>query len=253
MYPIDGIVWLLILSVALAVLQKRLHSETQSIFYLLTGRKDIALVLFSLLFFPGVLLHEVSHFVVARLLGIRTGRLSLLPQPLPDGRLRLGYVETASADIFRDSLIGGAPLLLGGLFVAYAGMVHLGIPALWDRFIERGFSILWQMLSGLSGQPDFWLWFYLIFAVSSTMLPSASDRRAWAPVVVGILVAGIVLFLVSGSWLDGLWASIIPKANQTFRTISLVFGISSTVHAILLPPLWLMRKSLSRIRKFALL
>ncbi len=48
---------------------------------------------------------------MAKLLGVRTGKFSLIPQPLPDGHLQLGYVEAAHSDILRDSLVGAAPLI----------------------------------------------------------------------------------------------------------------------------------------------
>ena len=51
--------------------------------------------IFSILFLPGVFLHEFSHFVMAKILRVRTGKFSIFPQSLPDGRLQLGYVETA--------------------------------------------------------------------------------------------------------------------------------------------------------------
>src|SRR5512145_1583640 len=93
--------------------QRWLHRETQLVFLLLTRSARLALGLFSLLFFPGVLLHELSHYLMARLLGVRTGRFSLLPELMPDGKLRLGFVETAETDIVRDALIGAAPLISG--------------------------------------------------------------------------------------------------------------------------------------------
>src|SRR3990170_5216778 len=111
------------------------------------GRSEIARAFFSLLFFPGVLLHETSHYLAARLLGVKTGRFSLLPQPLPDGRLRLGFVETTGTDLLRDALIGVAPLVAGGAFVIYAGLLRLGLPALWDGFVAGEARALSEALS----------------------------------------------------------------------------------------------------------
>src|SRR3972149_1644635 len=125
MTHVDGLMWLLLVLGPLIFVQRKLHRESQAVFLLLTRHKEISLALFSLLFFPGVLLHEMSHYITARLLGVKTGRFSLLPTPLPDGRLRLGFVEAESVDFVRDALIGAAPLLTGGLFVAYAGIQRL--------------------------------------------------------------------------------------------------------------------------------
>jgi hypothetical protein len=204
--------------------------------------------LFSILFFPGVLLHEISHYLVARLLGVRTGRFSLLPEPLPNGRLRLGYVETASTDFIRDGLIGIAPLLAGGGFVSYAGHFQLGLLELWNDFIYGEAAGFFRGLSSLQEQPDFWLWFYLIFAVSSTMLPSASDRRAWLPIsLFGGLVLLFALLVGAGPWLLGTWQRLAELVMQGLQGLTMIFGISSAVHLVLLPPLWAVRTSLARL------
>jgi len=244
MLTIDGIWWLLLLLVPLLVLQRRLHLETQAVFLLLTQRGDLALVLFSILFFPGVLLHESSHFLVARLLGVRTGRFSVIPRPLPGGRLRLGFVETGSADIFRDALIGLAPLLTGGLFVAYAGLTRLGLPAAWASLAE-GSSGLSSIINDLQQKPDFWLWFYLTFAVSSTMMPSPSDRHAWLPLII------IAVFLLGISWLTGagpwLLENFAGPLDQALRSVAMVFGIAVGIHSVLLPPVWALKQLLMKL------
>jgi len=239
---------LLSLLAALHILQRRLHFETQAIFLLLTRRPEISVALFSILFFPGVLLHEVSHYLVARLLGVRTGRFSLLPQPLPNGRLRLGYVETASTDFIRDALIGIAPLLAGGGFVVYAGQFQLGLLELWNAFIGGEATGFIQGVFKLQNRPDFWLWFYLIFAVSSTMLPSASDRRAWLPIsLFGGLVLLVALLVGAGPWLLGAWEGLAALVAQGLQGLTMIFGISSAIHLVLLPPLWAVRASLARL------
>ncbi|RPI23828.1 MAG: hypothetical protein EHM70_22025 [Chloroflexota bacterium] len=244
MILLDGLWWLLLLVGPLLFLQRRLHRETQAIFLLVTRRSEIALVLFSLLFFPGVLLHELSHYVMARLLGGRTGRLSLIPSPQKDGRLQLGYVETSATDFLRDALIGTAPLLTGGLFVAYAGLHRMDLTGLWTSLNIQGATLL-DTLDRLHQIPDFWLWFYLTFTVSSTMMPSASDRRAWLPVtmVVGVLIAA-VLVAGAGPWL---LENVASPLNQALRAVAVVFGIGVGTHMVLLLPLWVLRQALTRL------
>jgi hypothetical protein len=247
MPPLEGLFWLLVMLTPLLFLQRRLHFEIQAVFLLLVRRADLAMVLFSLLFFPGVLLHEASHYLVARLLGVRTGRFSLLPTPLPGGRLRLGYVETARTDPLRDSLVGAAPLLAGGLFVAYAGLYRLDLGPLWEAFLGFDLSAAWAVLGRLFDRPDFWLWFYLTFAVSSTMTPSPSDRRAWLPLVVIIVLLALFSLLVgAGPWLAERLAE---PLNQAFLSLAAVFGIALLVHLILLPPVWLLRRMISGITR----
>ena len=236
--------WLLLALGPLLFLQRRFHREIQAVFLLITRHKEISLALFSMLFFPGVVLHELSHYLTARLLGVRTGRFSLLPTPMPDGRLRLGFVETASVDFFRDALIGAAPLITGGLFVAYAGIQRLRLTLLWES-LAYGKLSFWETLATIPTQVDFWLWFYLAFTISSMMLPSSSDRRAWLPLIL-VISALLVMALIGGA---GPWmmSHLAPTMNQVLQALAIALGISSFLHFLLLVPVWSLRKLLSRL------
>lgn len=237
--------WLLTLGLLIPLVwfQRRLHGEVQAVFLVLTRSREVAIFLFALLFFPGVLLHELSHFLMAQLLGVRTGRLSFVPRLLNDGTLRMGYVETQPADWFSEALIGAAPLLSGGLFVAYAGLYRLGLLEVWSAWRSApSWAILGQVVL-LTRQADFWLWLYLTVVVSSTMLPSASDRRAWLPLaLVGALLLGVVFLAGAGPWLT---AHLAPLVGRGLQALSVVFAISLLVHAVLLVPLTLMRRLLA--------
>jgi len=242
---LDGFLWLLLALVILLYLQRSMHREVQAVLLLLTRNPGVTIAVFSLLFFPGVLLHEGSHFVIARLLGVRTGRFSVIPQAQADGRLRLGYVETARTGLLRDALIGAAPLILGMLFIAFASINRLHLVFLWDTLRTAQWDLFWLGLSTVPTLSDFWLWFYLTFAVSSTMLPSASDRRAWLPLA---LVAGVLLALMllagAGPWM---LAHLAPPVNDFLRASALLLAVSVIIHALLIPPFWALHRLLARV------
>ena len=71
------------------------------------------------------------------------------------------------------------------------------------------------------------------------MLPSASDRRAWLPL---ILVAGALLGLSvlagAGPWL---LENLAPILNRFLLAVAGVFGISIFVHFVLLLPTFVLR------------
>ncbi len=242
---VDGLLQIALFLVSLLFAQRLLHREIQAILLLLTKRSDIAITIFAILLFPGVMLHESSHWIMARLLGVKTGRFSIIPKPLDKGRVRLGYVETSKADIVRDALIGLAPLLAGGAFIVYAGITHLDLVSFWEDWKSHGFSI--HMISNFFNQPDFWIWFYLLLTVSSTMLPSASDRRAWVPV--GIFLCILIatsLAVGAGPWLFNHLAG---PVNSALKSIAVVFGISLIVHLVMFFPLLGLRRLLSYVLK----
>jgi hypothetical protein len=240
-----GLLWLLLLLGPLLIFQRWLHWEIQAIFLLITRRPDITVVLFSVLFFPGVLLHEASHWIMARLLGVRTAGFSLLPRPMDGGKLQMGYVKVSRTDWLRDALIGAAPLITGGLIVAYIGLAQLDLHALWDAAVTGGPAAIIAAIPALVEQKDFWLWFYLIVVVSSMMMPSESDRRAWLPLALVVLVLlAISLLAGAGHWMV---EHLAWPLDQILRAIAVVFGISVLVHLVLLGPVWLIRRLLSRL------
>jgi hypothetical protein len=239
----NGLLLLLALLVPLLLLQRTLHGEIQAVFLLISRDPVITIWLFSLMFFPGILLHETSHFLTAKVLGVRTGKFSLLPRALPGGRLQLGSVEVAQTDVVRDSIIGVAPLIAGGLFIAYAAIYHMHLLTVWE-FLRAGETRLFsQGLVLLPRYSDFWLWFYLVFVVSSTMMPSESDRHAWRPLgIYAALLLGLALLAGAGQWMLD---SLAPALNSFFKSVSLIFALSVVLHLLLLAPTMLAHRILS--------
>jgi len=241
----DGLLWLLAALLALVFLQRILHREIQAFVLILSRNPGVTQVIFALIFFPGVFLHESSHFIMAKLLGVETGKFSLIPHQQPDGKLRLGYVETASGGFIRDALIGVAPLVTGSLFVAYASIYQMNLLPLWNLMRIADWSGFWGLLIAVPKSPDFWLWFYLVFTISSTMMPSASDRHAWLPL--GLLVMGLVgvaILAGAGTWmLDNL----APPFNQFLQALSMIFGLSGLLHVVLILPFLLLHTLLSKL------
>ncbi len=246
----DGLVWLLLLLGPLLFFQQKLHREMQGVLLIITRSPAATIILFSLLFFPGVLLHEGSHYLMAMLLRVRTGRFSLLPRALPGGKLQLGYVETVVTDPLRDTLIGAAPLIAGSLFIFLSIFWQPALTPLSDAWSRGNWQVLWQGLKQFPDQPDFWLWFYLAFTVSSIMFPSAADRRSWF-IVAGLftLIIGVILALGGGGWL---LSNLAPRLNVLMRMFALVLGISLGMHLILFFPTWFLRVSLSRLTGLSL-
>ena len=208
----NGLLGFILMLLPLVFLQRLLHREIQAVFLLTTRNLPLTVGLFSILFLPGVFLHEFSHFAAAKVLGVPTGGFSIVPRPMPNGRLQLGYMETQRTDAVRDSLIGAAPLIAGSLFIAYAGINRLQMHTLWDVLRTGQLELFWLGLGYLPQVKDFPFWFYLTFAVSSTMLPSASDRHAWTPMAV---------------WVTGILGVMEPQAHILMLGFGL-FGLAVT-------------------------
>jgi hypothetical protein len=245
MDQLSGLFWFVFLLVPLIFLQRLLHREIQAVFLILSRDPRVTMTIFQLIFLPGVFLHEGSHFVMAKILGVPTGRFSILPRPLPDGRLQLGFVETARSDIIRDSLIGGAPLVTGAILVAYIAFYHLEVRLLADVLRQGQLNLFWMGLRALPTVQDFYLWFYLAFAVSSTMMPSESDRHAWLELVISVgVLFSLVLLIGAGPWM---WNNIAPLISEFLSSVAVIFGLSSIIHIVLVLPTALLHKLLAKV------
>jgi hypothetical protein len=158
-------------------------------------------------------------------------------------------VETYKTDIFRDALIGFAPLL-AGMTVLAAITIHIfGMILALDKIDVANLEIGWNNLSHIFNQSDFWLWMYIVFVISSTMYPSASDRRSWIPI---IILLGTIVFIAilfgAGSWMVTVLA---PRLNQVFLGLAIILGLSTFTHFVLLIPLWMLRTLIVRITKMS--
>jgi hypothetical protein len=242
---IEGFFWFVIMLLPLIFLQRLLHREIQAVFLILTRDARLTIGIFQIIFLPGVFLHEGSHFLMAKLLRVRTGRFSVIPRALPDGRLQLGFVETAKSDILRDSLIGAAPLIFGTLVVAFVAINRLQMDVLWRTLQNGQFNLFWMGVGILPRVQDFWLWLFLVFTVSSTMTPSESDRHAWLELIIAVgVLFSIALLIGAGPWM---LANVAPLLSNFLSSVAVIFGLSAIVHVFLILPTALVHKLLARI------
>ncbi|MFQ5857231.1 MAG: hypothetical protein ACE5LU_16600 [Anaerolineae bacterium] len=194
----SSFVWFAALLVPLVWLKREINGRLLHVGWLLFHHEQAAVLLYFLIMLPGVLVHEVSHLIVATLVGVRAGGLSLRPKVQRDG-LQLGSVQVARTDVVRESLIGLAPLLGGSLVILLIAGLAFEIPLKGQGDMADRLAYVVNNAETLLAQPNAVLWLYLIFATSNAMLPSPSDRQPWQTLVIFVgVVATAVLFLNGG-------------------------------------------------------
>lgn len=176
----------LLLIVVLSVLRNRLVYEISGTSLLLFGSTKPGITAYSIIFFPGTVIHELSHWIVAEILQVRTGEITLLPDLGPGGdsaTRRLGSVATQKSDPFRGFLIGVAPFFTGMIILLVLGQL---LQSGWNTFA-------WGYLA---------LIIYGIVVVGNSMMISKEDRRTWPIILILLILILILLYQYSpGSFL----------------------------------------------------
>jgi hypothetical protein len=247
--PLMPLLWIAITLPILLLMQRWIHAHLHGVSLLAVGRPEWAVIIYAIVLFPGVLLHELSHWLTATALGVRTGSLSLMPRRQADGTLQLGYVEYYKGRTLgpiRESLIGGAPLIAGTIVIVLIGFRIFGVTDLAAAVQTGDIDIMTAALTELFDTPFILLWIYLLFAISNAMLPSRSDRRAWRAFILIMVIAGVVLYLLGLQQLlaDGLTG---PVAT-VFGYLGAAFSIAIAVDLLFMAIIALVESVLSRIR-----
>jgi hypothetical protein len=192
----------------LALLTGHSSSYFLKFFHSITKSEKASIILFSILFFPGTFIHELAHWLMAKILFVQTSGMEFLPQVQGEA-IKLGSVSIAKTDPIRRLLIGVAPVLAGltlvlgflGLFQAYLGTISLP----WWA---------WIVLS------------YLIFVIASTMFSSRKDMEGAIGVILSIVLIGLVVWFVGFDWLLlAILKFLTVNSNNFFRQLSLLMVI----------------------------
>ena len=241
--------WVLFALPILVILQRWLHRHSHGLAYLITGRRNWAIIIYAIILFPGVLLHELSHFVTATLLGVRTGSFSVLPRTKADGSIQLGYVEyykSAKVGPIRESLIGSAPLITGTVVILLIAFQVFDVTSLAQAAETGDIESLGRAITQLFETNDFLFWLYLIFAISNAMMPSSSDRRAWPAFAVIMIAAALLLYLLGLA--DVIVAELAGPVATVFGYLGLAFSLTIGVDLFVIMAIALLEWMISRIR-----
>lgn len=162
--------------------------------------KKHALIPVYILFFPGVVIHELSHFIIAEVLFVKVHDIDLTPE-VKDGRIRLGSVQIRQTDIVRKLIIGAAPVLVG-LFLLFVIVTY---------FVGT-FETNFLMLNIL--KTVFMIW--LLFAITNTMFSSKQDMEGFIEfLAVGgffLLVVVIALLIAKIDFISPIFSALLNAA-----------------------------------------
>ncbi|OGG35695.1 hypothetical protein A2363_04220 [Candidatus Gottesmanbacteria bacterium RIFOXYB1_FULL_47_11] len=170
--------------ITLYAVSGRLTQALYDLVVRLTRSRTIGVTALTLLMFPGTVIHELAHLFTAEILGVRTGKLTLVPEAIAQDpstmlgtEIRTGSVMIGHSDPFRRYLIGLAPMLVG--LIALTALAY---------FIDWSQWFSWLNL----------LLVYLLFAVSNAMFSSSEDLKGFVPFALTLII------MVSAAYFAGL-------------------------------------------------
>lgn len=222
---------LIFLLTILFFLSQKISTYIYQIFFVITKNRGVAISILLFLFLPGTIIHELSHFLVATLVRVPTGELTVIPQlDKESGEVKAGRLAIAKTDLFRHTLIGLAPMIIGLLLIYIVGELFIPSPTTYNLPLTA------------------FLGFYLFFIITNTMFSSKKDLES-------AVIAIPVIFLLLGTlYLVGIRLFLSPELVTTLeKTLSFlniylldVTILNSLISLFLLLNLSMWRKILKR-------
>ncbi len=207
-------------------LQRWLQQHIQGLAFAVTGNPGCAVRALFLLLLPGVLLHEFSHWLIANILGVRTGPITIGLGKMRGKHFSLGSVSVERTDPLRESLIGVAPFVSG--IAAIWALMGVGFELWQFESIQIVADRIWSTI----GDPLTWLSLYLVFAVSTSMIPSESDREPWGVIIATFVAIGAVALVLG--WIPTISPEMLDTAQIILTTLNFVLGIIVAVNGVLM-------------------
>jgi hypothetical protein len=159
----------------LFLLSRSVTRGLSSFIYHHTKSKRITVFLLAFLFFPGTLIHELSHYIAAKVLFVRTYGMELIPK-LDGENLKLGSVSLEKPDFLRHLLIGMAPFLIGTTI-----LLSILYCAVDKQLFNNTFFIV------IIG--------YLVFEIGNTMFSSKKDMEGAIELLLILIILGGGLYI----------------------------------------------------------
>lgn len=187
--------------------------------YHFTRSNKVTFFFISMIFLPGTVLHELSHFFTAMSLMLRVRDMTILPE-WDHNYIKLGSVVYEKKDAIRSIVVCIAPIFLGIIILLWLSMLPI-----------------------FESETPWWvkaLVIYFVFTLSTTMFSSKQDLVDTVFIIPFIIVIGILIYflkidLTAFIEVTGL---IIAKANNYLYAIVNYLGISIGIHILFLAFIW---------------
>ncbi|MBE2184172.1 MAG: hypothetical protein IAE89_12145 [Anaerolineae bacterium] len=206
-------------------MQKWLHQQLFKVGWLVSKRLSSTTVIYYMIFFPGILLYELSVWFAATLLNVRADFAFKIPEEQSAAELKLDFIKLGkNTSVIKLALLAMAPIAVGILIIWILASSVLAIPSTVAPLTTTGLEALPEILQRLTATPNFWLWTYVIFAIANTMFPSdLKVLRGWPGMLLLLIpVAVTVLLSAASSVMGDLIAAQLGQTLASFNEVLIV-------------------------------
>ena len=184
--------------ILLRKIERWLHQHIFKVGWLVTRNYQTTTILYYTIFLPGVLLHEITYWLMAGALNVSAERAIQWPEAQEIGELKLNFVRISpKAGIYRRAIITATPLIVALLIIWFAANNIFDLGKALQIMGGGDLNDVAAGLRHLTNAPNFWLWVYLIFTISNTMYPSVpKDLQGWRTVVGAVGIIALLMFVV---------------------------------------------------------
>jgi len=216
-------------------LERWLHQHIFKVGWLVTKQYQTTTILYYAFFLPGIVLYEFVYWMVAGFLNVRADRTIVWPEKQEIGELKLSFIKLSkNVGQIPLAIISTAPLAAGLTAVAFIANNRLDFQE-FVTAIPTGGDIA-ATFNQLTSAPDFWIWIYLVFAISNTMWPDISKLRGWRTILIGLALIAAVLFVIGAGnqvIVDTLSGPVTNALNALSGTLTVIIAIDLFVVAVL--------------------
>ncbi len=226
-----SLIWTGVFLVAIWWLSRRQAFYFLSALFHLTRSQQVAVVTYAIFFLPGTVVHEFAHWIMAKILGVKTAGFHVLPKLGKKGDIQLGSVNVRGGGLVEHTLIGMAPMLLGGALTMALSYVLVDVDALNVAVRTEQFGRVLDVAVQTFSHPDALILLYLLFTISGSMFLSASDR---APIQqMSLYLAAVLLPLYLFGLIPALPDEWTRGISEMFAVFASGLAVAVAVHLMM--------------------
>ena len=205
--------------------ERWLHQHIFKVGWLVTQNFQTTTILYYTFFLPGVFINQATTWLVAGMLDVHADRAISWPKKQEIGTLRLDFIKLSKkASPWKVAIIDIAPLFIGLVIVLFITNNIFDVTSALSTMSDGSLENVSAGIREVVGTTDFWVWAYLLFAISNTMMPNPDALKGWWWLAAAFAAISIPLYIIGvGDEIVG--QAITGPITDILTILAIEFGI----------------------------